>query len=150
MRWISGGLRESSKMIEEIRNIDSSKKELKKFGLSVGGVSALIGAALFFFGRGSSVYFLAIGILLIAAGFFTPKLLKPLQKPWMALAILLGMFSTRLILSLLFYLVITPMALIAQIAGKKFLDEKFNPDAKSYWHYRKREEYKKEFTERQF
>ena len=137
-------------MLEEIKNIDSSKKELKKFGLSVGFVLLLIGAVLFYYGETSAVYFAGTGAVLMLAGLLIPKVLKPLHKGWMALAIMLGIFSTKVILSLLFYLMITPIALIAKLAGRDFLDEKIDKNAETYWSRRERQEYKKENSEKQF
>ncbi len=137
-------------MFEEFKNIDSSKKELKKFGLTVGAVSVLIGAALLNYGKSSSLYFIGFGVLLILARLVSPSVLKPLQKVWMSIAVLLGMVSTRLILFLLFVFVITPIGFLMRVAGKDFLNEKFEPQKKSYWHFREKREYKKEYSERQF
>ena len=134
----------------EIKNIKSDKKELKKFAFSVGGVLLLIAAALFFFGKNSWMIFGSIGGLLIALGLAVPELLKPLQKIWMALVLVLGFFMSRVILSLIFYLVLTPIGLIAKLTGKKFLELEISKDRKSYWNYRERKKYNPKNTERQF
>ena len=42
----------------------------------------------------------------------------------MTFAVILGWFMTRLILSILFYIIITPIGLIARIIGKDFLNTK--------------------------
>ncbi len=137
-------------MLEEIKNIKSDKQELRKFGLSVGTVLLLIGIVLYYYDKPSTFYFGVIGAALLLLGSLLPKILKPLHKAWMSLAILLGFVSTQIILSLLYFFIITPIALIAKLSGKDFLDEKIEQEKKSYWHLRKKQEYNKEFTERQF
>jgi multisubunit Na+/H+ antiporter MnhG subunit len=135
---------------EEIKNIKSDKKELKKFGLTVGAVLLAIGLVLYFVEKPANLYFISIGAFLVAAGLAVPEILLPLQKAWMALAVILGFIMTRVILSLLFFLVVTPIALVAKIFGKDFLDEKIDRKKESYWHYREKKEYDESSTEKQF
>mgnify|MGYP000246455963 CR=1 FL=1 len=137
-------------IIEEIKNIKSTKKELKKFGYSVGGVLLIIGITSHFLGGGSSIYFTSIGILLAVLGLSLPEVLLPLQKIWMVLAVVLGFVMTRVILSILFYIVIAPIGFVGRIFGKDFLDEKIDKTKSSYWNYRKKNEYDKTSTEQQF
>jgi hypothetical protein len=120
----------------EFKNIQETKKDLRKFGFSVGIVLDAIGIILFYFEKSSAIYFAVFGGLLILLGIVFPQLLKPLNKIWMGLAIILGFIMTRVILSILFYLVITPIGFIAKLFGKKFMDLNYNKSAKSYWERR--------------
>jgi hypothetical protein len=64
------------------------------------------------------------------------KLPQPLRTPyrmWMAFALALGWVVSRLVLVLLFALVLTPVALVARLAGKRFLDLRADPSAQTYW-----------------
>ncbi len=135
---------------EEIKLIDSSVKELKKFGLTVGGVFSVIGLFLLYFDKPAYPYFLAVGIILIVAGAFVPKSLSRVHRAWMIFAIVSGFVMSRVILSILFYLILTPIGIIAKISGKDFLDLKFGEDKKTYWNYREQKKYEKVDTERQF
>jgi hypothetical protein len=137
-------------IIEEIKNIKSDKKECRKFGLSVGIVLVLLAAILWYIGKGSYVYFGSIGGILIISGIAAPILLLPLQKIWMSIAVILGFIMTRVILFVLFYLILTPIGLIARIFGKDFLDLKLKKDQVSYWSIRQEKTYEKLDTERQF
>jgi hypothetical protein len=137
-------------LIEEIKNIDSGKKELRKFGISVGGVLVIIAAILFYFDNLLYQYFGILGALLILFGLILPKLLFPFQKIWMTLAVILGFIMTRVILSILFYLIITPIGFVTRLIGKDFLDLKIEKEKKSYWNVRERKGYEKINTERQF
>jgi hypothetical protein len=122
---------------DEIKNIKQSPKDLCKFGLTVGTVLLLIAFFLIWKHGPSQFYFLYIGAFLVLAGFLFPSILRPLNKAWMTLAVLLGWVMTRVILSLLFYLVITPISLIARISGKHFLDLKIDKTRATYWEKRK-------------
>lgn len=122
---------------DEIKNIKQSPKDLRKFGLTIGLVLLLIAFYLIWKHKPSGYYFLLIGDLIVGAGLFFPVFLRPLNKAWMTLAILLGYVMTRLILSILFYLVITPISLIARLSGKHFLDLKIDKSRASYWEKRK-------------
>ncbi len=137
-------------MFEEIKNTKSGKKELRQFGIAVGIVLGLLGG--WFFLRGKDCYFL---FLMFSAGFLflglvLPILLKPIQKIWMAVALLIGWLITRIILILLFYLVVTPIRILAMILGKCFLDKKFDRNTDSYWMRRETAGFDKESYEKQF
>ena len=135
---------------EEFKHIKETKKDLRKFGLTVGIVLAAIGTLLFYFEKSSAIYFTIIGGLLILLGILLPQLLKPLNKIWMGLAIVLGFIMTRLILTTLFYLVITPIGFLAKIFGKKFMLLKYDKSAKTYWEKRSIIQKKQIDYERQF
>jgi len=102
----------------------------------VGGVLSALGALLLWRGRSSAPFFLAPGIILVIAGALVPSLLKPIQKAWMTLAILMGWVMTRVLLSALFYLTLTPIGFILRLMGKDLLDQKLEPQKQSYWKVR--------------
>ena len=130
---------------EEFKHIKETKKDLRKFGLTVGIVLVL-----FYFEKSSSVYFAVIGAVLILTAVIYPKILKLLNKIWMGLAIILGFVMSRVIIAILFYLVLTPIGLLAKLFGKKFMDLIYNKSAESYWEIRSIKEKKQLDYERQF
>ena len=135
---------------DEIKNIKQSPKDLRKFGLTVGSVLIIIGCLLLWKHKPSQFYFLSIGAILVLSGLLFPVILRPLNKAWMTLAVLLGWVMTRVILSLLFYIVITPISIIARIFGKHFLDIKIDKSRTSYWEKRKNVPLSPSDYERQF
>jgi len=137
-------------LLEEIKNIKSAKKDLRNFGLTVGIALGLIGAVLWWLNKGAYPYFIGIGALLIVAGLAIPVILKPLQKVWMTIAVVMGWIMARVILTLLFYLVFTLTGLVARLFGKDFLDLKRRRDEASYWNRREPEEYDPKRSEMQF
>ncbi|MBU2493158.1 MAG: hypothetical protein KJ571_11085 [Bacteroidetes bacterium] len=137
-------------LIEELKNINSNTKELKKFGLTIGIVLLIISALMFYYSTELRLHFGIAGLIVIVSGYLFPKILIPFQKIWMGIALILGFIMSRIILTFLFYLVITPISLIARLAKKDFLDLSINKSKESYWSYREKKEYTKVDTERQF
>ena len=138
-------------VIEEIKNIKSGRGELRKFGLTMGIVFVLLGGVSWWRGMGYYFYFIFPSFAFIISGLVIPSLLKPIQKIWMSLAILMSWLMTRVILSVLFYLGITPIGLLAKLLGKDFLGLKFNKNiADSYWIPKERQKFEKNNYERQF
>jgi len=137
-------------LLEEIKNIKEDKKTLRKFGVTVGSVLLAIGIILFITGKSTYIYFSIIGIFLILSGLVFPIILKPLNKIWMILAVIMGWISSRVILILLFYLVLTPMGFFLRIFGKDFLQLKFNKESNTYWEKREKTSRESIDFERQF
>jgi hypothetical protein len=135
---------------EEFKHIKETKKDLRKFGLTVGGVLIFIAALLFYFDKSSAIYFAVIGGSLFVSGLVIPQILKPINKIWMGLAIVLGFFMSRLILTVLFYLVLTPISFVAKLVGKKFMILKYDKSTKTYWEKRTIIQKKSIDYERQF
>ena len=94
--------------------------------------------------------FLAIGISLFFTAIALPSVLKPVYWIWMIFAIILGWFMTRVILSLLFYVVFTSIGLTLRFFGKQFLELRLDKSKESYWNFRTEEHLKKENYEKQF
>lgn len=71
------------------------------------------------------------GFLLI--GLVAPSLLHPLNVVWMKFAVLLNRIVSPIVMGLLFFLTITPMAIVLRLMGKDLLRIKMDKGAKSYW-----------------
>jgi hypothetical protein len=137
-------------IVEEIRSIKSGKKELRQFGITIGIVLGLLGIWFFWVGK-EGKYLLIIGAILFSSlGLIFPLVLKPFQKLWMTLAILMGWLVTRVIVTVLFYLVVTPIGIFAKLCGKKFLNVKLDKSADSYWIKRTHTTPDKQAYEKQF
>jgi len=136
---------------EEINNIKGGKGELRKFGITMGLVFLLFGG--FSWWRGKDYYFYLLGLsgAFLFLALVTPSVLKPINKMWMTLAILMSWVMTRVILSILFYLGITPMGILARLFGKDFLAIKFDKrGVNSYWIPREKQGLEKADYEKQF
>lgn len=137
-------------MIEEIKNIKSGKSDIRKFGITIGLFLMILAGFLFWRGKESFEIFLISGPVLLVLGLTIPVVLKPIYWIWMVLAVILGWIMTRVILSLLFYVVITPIGLFSRLSGNKFLDLKWDKSKDTYWNYRATKQLNSEDYERQF
>ena len=137
-------------MLEEIKNIKYEKSDLRKFGITIGIILMIIVGFLFWKEKESFQIFLAIGITLFFTAIAIPSVLKPVYWIWMIFAIILGWFMTRVILSLLFFLIFTSIGLTLRLFGNQFLELRWDKSKESYWNYRTNEHLKKENYEKQF
>ena len=136
-------------MIEELNSIKSSRKDLKNFGFAIGFILLIIGLFLFVRGKDLFVYFFSTGSILIILGGITPFILKPIYKIWMIFAVIIGWIMTRIILSVLFFSIITILGLFTRLLGKDFLNLKSNSN-ESYWNIRNKERELNQDYEKQF
>jgi hypothetical protein len=101
-------------------------------------VFLLLGGWFLFRHKPAWPFFVAPGALLVFLGLAAPRSLKGTYLVWMALAFTLGLMISTLILTLFYFLVLTPIALAGRLIGKDFLSEKRDPGAPSYWLARSR------------
>ena len=109
-------------------------KELKSFGLLVGGILAFIfGLALPMFLHGTiNVWLWGAGGLLMAAGIAVPAALRPIHAAWMRLGHVLGWINTRIILGVFFFCILMPAGIIMRLLGRDPMNRKFDADAVTY------------------
>ena len=137
-------------MLEEIKLIKTENKDLRSFGITFGIIFLIIAAFLFYIENESFQLFIVISSVFIIFGSLLPSTLKPIYMSWMSFAIILGWFMTRFILSLLFYLIVTPIGLMTRLLGKDFLELKKEASNGSYWNQRERSFEKNQSFDKQF
>ncbi len=135
---------------EEIKNIKSGKREIVIFAIVIAALFCITGLVLKKQSSDYSIVFFIIAILLIPLAYIFPRSLKPVHKLWMSVGIIMGAGVTFIILSVMFYGLITPISFLARWMGKDFLNMKMNRDSKSYWISKEDREFKKESYEKQF
>jgi len=135
---------------EEIKYIDKSDEAVKKTGISVGVVLVLISMLLWYLGKSSFVYFSSIGGLFVILSFIAIPVLRPFHKFWMMLALAMGFVMSRVILTILYYFILTPIGLLTKIVGKKFMPLGFDKSASTYWEKRENPVKQQIDYERQF
>jgi hypothetical protein len=108
----------------------------RAFGCTVGSMLMLISATkAFVAGAISSVVCLifALGALLFLLGVFVPSRLSTLNGLWLKVGTAIAIVVNPIVLGLLFFLVITPMALFMRIVGKRPLRLAADRTAATYW-----------------
>lgn len=124
--------------------------QARKSALVVAAVLFLIAAWNFYRGRTTVVIiFASIGAALIIAGLFVPVAARAFHKGWMRLAVALGHVNSRVLLTLMYYLVFTPYGLVSRLVGRDPLRRRASR-GESYWVERKRTRQEREQFERLF
>ena len=112
---------------------DIDPKQLRSFGLIVGGIFALIGLWPMVW-RGSDPRWWAIvsAMLLIAPAMTVPRILAPVHRAWMFVGHILGWVNTRIILAIGFFGLVTPVGFFMRLAGKDPMRRRYEPAVPSY------------------
>jgi len=116
-----------------MKKIRKTNKELRKFGLTLAVAFALFGFLFLWRGKPAAPYLLGISGFFLVFGLLFPRILGPIEWLWMKVAHAMGYVVTRVLLSITFYLVITPLALAMRLLGKDLLKLRFDPGMESYW-----------------
>ena len=115
-------------------------KELRKFGLVVGGIFMLLAFVPMVSLRGGPhltglpmrTWAIALGGVLVLFGAVYPPVLALPYRAWMFVGEALGWVNTRVILGAVFFLVMTPLGTLRRALGKDPLHRSFDRGSKSY------------------
>lgn len=108
-------------------------KQLRSFGFLVGGIFALMGVwPVVFRGEDLRWWAVILAVALIVPALILPKSLGPVYRVWMKIGHILGLVNTRIILTLVFYGLFTPIGLVMRLLGKDPMYRQFEPDAETY------------------
>ncbi len=92
----------------------------RSFGIMFGCIFVIVAALLRFRNEPQKVQFLllALSFLTFLVSFIQPRLLSTPNKLWMKFSLLLARFVSPIILGILFYVLISPLALALRIFGR--------------------------------
>lgn len=134
----------------------ASRRELRSFGLVVGAAFGVL-AILQYVLKGAipPAPLAGVSVVLVGLGLGAPAALRPVHFIWMKFALALGFVMNRVILAVIFFVLITAVALVQRVIGRDRLYRKFTPLARrerseSLWVMRKVTDPTPESYERQF
>ena len=104
----------------------------KSFGIVFAVVFGLITFWPLIKGNDIRLWSLIISIIFLVLGMINSKILTPLNKLWFKFGIFLGNFIAPIVMSIIFFLVVTPTGIIMKLLGKDLIKLKKNNE-KSYW-----------------
>ena len=78
------------------------------------------------------IWSIILSIIFLILGLLNAPILSPLNRAWFKFGILLGNFVSPIVMGLVFFIVVTPTALIMRALGKNLLSLKKN-NKKTYW-----------------
>src|SRR5262245_10901846 len=105
----------------------------RSFGLVIAAVFLIITFWPLIRGESIRWWALAVAAVFTALALLWTAALAPLNKWWTKLAVLLYRVVSPIVLGLLFYVTVTPIALLVRLLGKDPLRLRRDPDAASYW-----------------
>ena len=79
------------------------------------------------------IWAIIIAFTFLLISFLKPELLNRLNKIWSEFGILLGKIISPIVMAFVFFVIITPMAILMRLIGKDLLNKKITKSAKSYW-----------------
>jgi hypothetical protein len=124
--------------------------QARKSALLVAGVLLAVAAWNLYRGRTTVVViFGALGAALVVAGLLVPPAARAFHTAWMRFAVLLGHVNSRVLLTLVYYLVVTPYGVVTRLLGRDPLRRRGAAQG-SYWVQRKATRQAREQFERLF
>lgn len=110
-----------------------TRKELRHFGLLVGGVFSVIGLWPIVFRSDSPRWWaLVLGGALMLLGGIAPHSLQQIHAGWMKIGHVLGAINTKIILGLIYYLLIVPMGMVMRLMGKDSMHRTLDREGNTY------------------
>ena len=108
-------------------------KQFQSFGFIVGGMFALMGIwPALWRGQPPRLWSLILGGLLMGLALVWPSSLAQVYRLWMRVGEILGWLNTRIILSVLFYALFTPIGVCMRLRGKDPMRSTLAPEVESY------------------
>ena len=104
----------------------------RSFGIVFFVVFLLIGLYPILKGNDVRYWSLIVSLGFLILGIINSKILSPLNKLWFKFGIFLGRIVSPLVMGIIFFAVVTPIALIMKLLRKDVLNLKKN-NKKSYW-----------------
>jgi hypothetical protein len=89
-------------------------------------------------GSGSGWTWIIVGVVLAACRLI-PPLFRAIYSFWIGFSIVLGYFVSRILLTLVFLIAVTPTGLIMRALGKDPMERKLDPGADTYWQRKEQE-----------
>ena len=109
-------------------------KELQEFGLLTGGIIAGLFGLILPLIQGHSLPIIPwiIAITLVGLAIILPKSLDPVYQVWMKIGLYVGWLESRIVLSIVFFIILTPMALIMKLFNRDTMARKFDFQVETY------------------
>ena len=105
----------------------------RTFGVVIGLIAVLFGVYPLVHGDPLRLWLLLPGAALLLVGVLRPELLAPLNLVWFWIGKLLGMVVAPIVMMMIFFVTITPIALIVRWSGKDSLRLRRQSAVDTYW-----------------
>ncbi len=112
----------------------ADRAELRTFGLLAGALFAgLFGLLMpWLRHRPFPAWPWVLCIVLVVPALIAPQALRQVFAAWTAAGRILGWINSRLVLTIVFYAIITPVGVVMRLCGRDMMRRRFDPDCASY------------------
>ena len=125
-------------------NLKPDPKQLRQFGFIALGAFAVIGAVVLWRGglfglsfgeaaRPTAYVLWALGVISAVFSLALPEANRPLFVALVVVTFPIGFIVSHMVLALLFFGILTPVALFFRLTGRDPLARRFEPSRESYW-----------------
>lgn len=118
---------------DEYERIDRSPGALRRFGFTIAVVLGVLAALMIRRNATAAAPLAAAAVVLILAAQFSPAHLAKFHRLWTMLSLVMGWIMTRVILTIAFFVVLTPIGLLQRLVGRRAFDVAFRTAAETYW-----------------
>ena len=101
--------------------------------LVVAFVFAVIGAWPIAFDHAPRLWAVAVATLFVLLGLFTPSLLKPLNRFWFRLGMLLHAVVSPVVMTIIYCTTVVPTGLIMRFLGRDSMTRRYDRMSATYW-----------------
>ena len=105
----------------------------RNFGVVMAVAFALLGGISFWRDSGAWPYLWGVSAVFAVPTVLAPHILHPANRLWHAFGLLLGRIVAPVVMAVMFFVVVTPIALVARFFGNDPLRLKMEPRSGSYW-----------------
>ena len=79
------------------------------------------------------IWALAVAGAFAIAALAAPNVLRPLNRLWFRLGLVLNKIVSPIVMGIIFFLTVTPIGLVRRALNSDPLKQKIDPDAETYW-----------------
>lgn len=105
----------------------------RSFGLTFAAVFALLGGWMLWKSSPNAIVVFGIAAAFLVAALAFARVLHPLNVVWMRLGHLLNLVVSPLVMGVIFFGLLSPIAAIMRMRGRDVLQRNFDPARASYW-----------------
>jgi len=138
LQEIVNSQRNSRKLVLQNLSTNDEPGELKaptnrSFGLVVSVACVIYALYPAISGKIPHWWLLGIGAVFLLLAIVQSALLTPLNRIWIRLGLLMAKVANPIVLGIMYYLLVSPIAIGMTLAGRDSLKRKFAPELVTYW-----------------
>ena len=115
------------------RHVEVRGSSDRSFGLWFALFFTIVGLLPLRASRPVRIWPLAVAVVFLLLAFLAPSVLRPLNRVWTKIGLVLGKIVNPIVMSAVFLLVVTPVAFLFRVLGKDPLRLHAGPDVTTYW-----------------